>query len=106
MVRIARFVKRVPARDGESTQSRGIPRESGLSGSATRFSPYSVHSGGRGSRRRDGDDHGLAPSFSQQVTESATDRVLRREISEEERAAATLFPRADALVGSPKEQGR
>lgn len=38
MVRIARFVKRVPARDGESTQSRGIPRESGLSGSATRFS--------------------------------------------------------------------
>lgn len=35
-----------------STQSRGIPRESGLSGSATRFSLYSAHFGARHSRRR------------------------------------------------------
>lgn len=35
-----------------STQSRRIPRESGLSGSATRFSLYSAHFGARHSRRR------------------------------------------------------
>lgn len=84
MARIARFMKRVPARDGEYAAARDSQGIGSFRVCDTVF-PYSVHFGARGSRRRDGDVHGLACSLSQQVTESRpTGFKERREISDEE----------------------
>lgn len=75
-----------------STQSRGIPRESGLSGSATRFSPYSVHFGARDSRRRDSDAYRLARSLLQQVWQVSrpTEFKEQREILSDEESGCDL----------------
>jgi len=88
-----------------STQSRGIPRESGLSGSATRFSPYSVHFCARGSRRRDGNVHGLARSRNRwRNLDWPGLRSDERSLTRSPSSGWDLFPRVNALVRSLKEQ--
>lgn len=83
-----------------STQSRGIPRESGLSGSATRFSPYSVHFSDRSSRRRDADVYRLARSRNRWRD---LDWGLKGDETSPTRSP-TFFPRVD-IVGIPEGTG-
>lgn len=71
-----------------STQSRGIPRESGLSGSATRFSLYSAHFGARRSQRR---CHSQIRSLATGDVRSRSTSDLRATGVWQSRTAATTF---------------